>query len=229
MSEENQVATEGAEAPAENAMVRKVQAKFDNKVDVQEVNFSFRKVVDAATGVESKRPTLTLPIPKLSLEGIIAILEGGDVKEQELLLEACADVVISRARELVNENEKIDAEDFPYHKLSWHEIANLPKAERRGGGIPKETWEDFIADYIAVMPGLTGKTVEKVTNAARNFANKFAQIKTNKQVLALLVDQLTIYTNGAANADQYLECINFLTEKADKLTNMSEEDMLANL
>lgn len=230
MTEETQGAEQQAPAvPEVPVMVRKVQAKFDNKVEVQEVNFSFRKVKDEATGVESKRPTITLPVPKPSLEGIVAILEGGDTKEQELLLEACADVVISRARELINENESMTDEDFPYSRLAWHEIAYLPKAERRGGGIPKEVWEDFIADYVAVMPGLTGKTVDKVENAARNFANKFAQIKTNKKVLALLVDQLGIYTNGAANAEQFLECINFLSEKADKLMNMSEEDLLANL
>ena len=215
-------------ATEEVSHFRKVEAKFDNKVDVQEVNFSFRKVTDDNTGVESKRPTITLPIPKPSVEGLVAILENGG-KGLELLLEAAADVVISRAREIINENENMTADDFPYESLTWEVISNLPKAERRGGGIPKEVWEDFIKDYTAVMPALTGKTEEKVENAARNFANKFAAVKTNKKVLSLLVDQLGIYATGAANAEQYVECINFLTEKADKLMNMSEEEMLANL
>lgn len=225
------VETEGtpAAAPAVvESMLPKVQAKFDNTVDVQEVNFSFRKVTDDKTGVESKRPTITLPVLKPSVEGLVAIFEAGG-KGLELLLEAAADVVISRARELINENENMTAEDFPYDKLQWQAIAELPKAERRGGGIPKETWEEFIKDYIAIMPSLTGKTVDKVENAARNFGNKFAAVKTNKKVLGLLVDQLGIYTEGATNAEQFLECINFLTEKADKLMNMSEEDLLANL
>ena len=125
-------------------------------------------------------------------------------------------------------DENITAENFPYEELTWEKIAALPKAERRGGGIPKETWEEFIKDYIAVMPGLTGKTLDKVENAARNFANKFAAVKTNKKVLGLLVDQLGIYTTSP-NAENFLECINFLTEKADKLMNMSEEELLANL
>jgi len=224
---ENQVSQDQA-APAPQSMLPKVQAKFDNKVDVQEVNFSFRKVTDEKTGIEYKRPTITLPILKPSVEGLVAIFEAGG-KGLDLLLEVAADAVVSRARELLNENENMTAEDFPYDELTWDKIANLPKSERRGGGIPKETWEEFIKDYIAVMPGLTGKPVEKVENAARNFGNKFAAIKTNKKVLSLLVDQLGIYTNGAANAEQYLECINFLTEKADKLMNMSEEDLLANL
>lgn len=216
-----------APAPVES-MLPKVQAKFDNKVDVQEVNFSFRKVTDEKTGVSTKRPTITLPVPKPSVEGLVAILETGG-KGLELLLEAAADVVIARARELINENEDMTAADFPYTKLEWATIAELPKAERRGGGIPKETWEDFIADYVAVMPGLTGKSVDKIENAARNYANKFAAIKTNKKVLALLVDQLGIYVEGSSNAEQFLECVTFLTDKANKLINMSEEELLANL
>jgi hypothetical protein len=216
------------ETAAPESMLPKVQAKFDNKVDVQEVNFSFRKVTDEKTGVEFKRPTITLPIPKPSVEGMIAIFEAGG-KGLELLQEAVADVVISRARELLNENEDMTAESFPYEELLWDKISNLPKAERRGGGIPKETWEEFIKDYVAAMPALTGKSVEKVENAARNFANKFAAVKTNKKVIDLLVDQLAIYATGATNAEQYVECINFLNEKADKLLNMSEEELLANL
>lgn len=233
MSEENQVsqtadATAAEATTATESMVPKVQANFDNTVDVQEVNFSFRKVTDDKTGVEYKRPTITLPVLKPSVEGLVKILETGG-KGLELLLEAAADVVVSRARELINENEDINAENFPYEELLWDKIASLPKAERRGGGIPKETWEEFIKDYIAVMPSLTGKSVDKVENAARNFANKFAAVKTNKKVLGLLVDQLGIYTEGATNAEQFVECINFLTEKADKLVNMSEEELLANL
>ena len=234
MSEVNQVSQTTDAAPtaeattATESMVPKVQANFDNTVDVQEVNFSFRKVTDDKTGVEYKRPTITLPVLKPSVEGLVKILETGG-KGLELLLEAAADVVVSRARELINENEDINAENFPYEELLWDKIASLPKAERRGGGIPKETWEEFIKDYIAVMPSLTGKTVDKVENAARNFANKFAAVKTNKKVLGLLVDQLGIYTEGATNAEQFVECINFLTEKADKLVNMSEEELLANL
>lgn len=224
----DQVQEQAAETVAAEPMLPKVQAKFDNTVDVQEVNFSFRKVTDEKTGLESKRPTITLPVLKPSVEGLVKIFENGG-KGLELLLEAAADVVISRAREIINENEEITAENFPYEELTWEKIANLPKAERRGGGISKETWEEFIKDYVAVMPALTGKTVEKVENASRNFANKFAAVKTNKKVLQLLVDQLGIYVEGAPNAEQYVECINFLTEKADKLMNMSEEEMLANL
>lgn len=228
VQEVSQDASASVEAAKPESMLPKVQAKFDNTVDVQEVNFSFRKVTDEKTGLESKRPTITLPVLKPSVEGLVAIFEAGG-KGLELLLEAAADVVISRARELINENEELTAANFPYEELVWDKIANLPKAERRGGGISKETWEEFIKDYVAIMPSLTGKTVDKVENAARNFANKFAAVKTNKKVLGLLVDQLGIYAEGAPNAEQYVECLNFLTEKADKLINMSEEELLANL
>lgn len=225
MSEENNTTENAAE---ETNSTPRIHANFDNKVDVQEVNFSFRKVMDEKTGVEFKRPTITLAIPKPSVEGLVAIIEQGG-KGLDLLVEAAADVVISRARNLINDNEDMTADNFPYEELLWDKIAALPPAEKRGGGIPKEVWEEFIKDYIAVMPALTGKTVERVENAARNFANKFAAVKTNKKVLDLLVDQIGIYATGAPNAENYIECINFLTEKADKLMNMSEEELLANL
>jgi len=229
MNDQNsEVQAEQDAAPAVTTPVARVQANFDNKVDVQEVNFSFRKVVDEKTGTEDKRPTITLPILKPSVEGLVAILEAGG-KGLELLLEAAADVVVARARDIINENSDITADNFPYDKLTWEAIALLPKAERRGGGIPKETWEEFNKDYIAIMPSLTGKAVDKVENAARNFANKFAAVKTNKKVLGLLVDQLGIYLEGAPKAEEFLECITFLTDKANKLMNMSEEDLLANL
>lgn len=229
MTQEDGTTTKESEvAETISPIPTRINPNFDNKVDVQEVNFSFRKVTDEKTGTDYKRPTIALTIPKPSVEGLVAIIEVGG-KGLELLLEAAADVVIMRARNIINDDEGITSESFPYEELMWGKIAALPPAEKRGGGIPKETWEEFIKDYIAVMPALTGKTVERVENAARNFANKFAAVKTNKKVLDLLVDQIGIYSNGSPNAENYIECINFLTEKADKLMNMSEEEMLSNL
>lgn len=205
-----------------------IKANFDNKVDVKEVKFHFKKQKDEATGLESKRPTVELSLPVPSVEGIIAILEAGG-KQLELLQEAVADVIFSRARELVNEKEDITQDNFPMAEMSWEKIANLPKAERRGGGIAKELWEEFAKDYIAVMPGVTGKTADQVGNAAKIFLNKFAAVKTNKPVLKLLKDQLGLYITNSPNAEQYTECVEFLTNKADALLNMSDADLLAAL
>ena len=205
-----------------------IKANFDNKVDVRDFKFHFKKVKDEATGLESKRPTVELSLPTPSVEGIIAILETGG-KGLELLLEAVTDVITNRARELVNDKEDITQDNFPLDELAWEKIANLPKAERRGGGISKETWEEFAKDYIQVMPSVTGKTAEQVGNAAKILLNKFNAVKTNKPVLKLLKDQIGLYASNSPNAETYTDCISFLVDKADALINMDEAALLANL
>lgn len=208
-----------------NPLVSSIQAKFNNQVDVQEAKFHFKKVTDEA-GNETKRPTVSLHLPIPSIEGIVAILESGDAKQQALLLEAVGDVILANAREIVNENEEISQDTFPMEKLSWEYIANLPKAERRGGGISKDTWEEFGKDYMATMPAITAKDSKKVEMALRVFMNKFAQVKTDKKVLALLRQQLALYANGSPNAEQFAECIEFLDKKADGLIKADSSTLL---
>lgn len=221
---------ENQESPVVNtdAIHAAIKANFDNKVDVRDFKFHFKKVKDEATGLESKRPTVELSLPVPSVEGIVSILETGG-KGLELLLEAVTDVITNRARELVNDKEDISQDNFPMDDLAWEKIANLPKAERRGGGISKETWEDFAKDYIQVMPAVTGKTAEQVGNAAKILLNKFNAVKTNKPVLKLLKDQIGLYASNSPNAETYTDCISFLVDKADALINMDEAALLANL
>lgn len=225
-NQQNQTNTSETAAQAAPAV------NFDNTVDKVTVKFNFRKVVtkDDTTGieVESKRPTVELDLPLMSIEGMVKEFEAGG-KRLDLLIEAVREYQINRARELVNEREDINAANFPYAELKWETIANLPKAERRGGGIPKETWEEFSKDYVAVMPGVTGKSIEQVTNAAKILLNKFQLVKTNKPVLKLLKDQVSLYANSSPNAEQYSDCIQFLVEKADTFINLDDAALLANL
>lgn len=200
-----------------------IAANYNKFVDEKEVKFSFRTVKDEATGLESKRATIEQKIPVPSIEGIIAILEAGG-KQLELLQETVADVIYNRAREILADDEKIS--EVPVDQLTWEIIANLPKAERKGRGIPKDVWEDFGKDYIAVMPSVTGKTAEQVGNAAKILLNKFAQVKTNKPVVNLLKGQLALYLNSSPNAESFSECVEFLVNKADTLLAADEAALL---
>lgn len=200
-----------------------INAAYNKFLDEKEVKFSFRTVKDEATGLESKRPTIEQKIPVPSVEGIIAILEAGG-KQLELLLDTVADVIYGRAREVLADDEKLT--EVPLDQLTWEIIANLPKAERKGRGIPKDVWEDFSKDYIAVMPSVTGKTAEQVGNAAKILLNKFAQVKTNKPVVNLLKGQLALYLNSSPNAESYSECVEFLVNKADTLLAADEAALL---
>lgn len=206
----------------------KIKANFNNLVDVSETNFHFRKVTDEATKIATKRPTVTVPVPAPSVEGIVAILETGG-KGLDLLLEAVRDVIIEQAREFINGDEKLTADNFPYDKLSWEYIANLPKAARRGSGISKDTWDEFSEDYVSVMPAITGKTKESVELAAKVFTSKFQNAKTNKPVLKLLQDQLGIYANATTRGEEMAPVIEWLSNKLDTLIKTDETSLLAAL
>ena len=206
-----------------NGAGEEIVANFNRFLDEKEVKFSFRTIKDEATGLESKRPTIEQKIPVPSVEGIIAILEAGG-KQLEMLQEAVADVIYQRAREILADDDKLV--EVPIDLLSWEVIANLPKAERKGRGIPKEIWDDFSKDYIAVMPAITGKTAEQVGNAAKIFLNKFQQVKTNKPVVSLLKGQLAMYLNSSPNAESFSECVEFLLNKADTLLSADEAALL---
>lgn len=205
-----------------------IVANFDKNTDAKEVKFNFRKVVDKETGIESKRDPLTLSLRVPSVEGLIAIIQAGG-KQLELLQEAAAQVVIDRARELISEDESVTAESFKYDELSWETISNLPPATRKGSAISKETWEEFAADYIAVMPTAAGKTQAQVTNAAAVFVGKFAKAKGNKPVITKLVEQLAIYISNSPNADNFAEVTAYLTKRAEALLAADDVDALANL
>jgi len=205
-----------------------ITANFDKNIDKRPVKFFFKKVVDKDTKEEFKRPTVELELPILSVEGLIDVITRGG-KGLELLIDAAAEVIIGQARSIVNDKEDITQETFPFEKTQWEYIANLPKAERRGGGISKETWEAFSDDYVAVMPSVTGKTAEQVSNASKILMNKFNLVKTNKPVLRLLKEQLAVYLNSSPNAETYSDCVEFLVNKADALLSMDEAQLLANL
>ena len=231
MSEEIQTIPANNPSPEEMASLKtKIKESYNFNVNVKEVLFHFKKQKDKDTGIESKRESLQLAIPYPSVEGIIAIMEAGG-KQLELLINAVEDVVTAQARSLINDDSAmaLNATNFPVDKLSWEFISNIPKVTRRGGGISKETWDDFCADYIEVMPSVTGKTVEQVTNAAKILGNKMNQVKTNEPVLRLLMDQLAIYAENSPNIEDYQECVEFLQSKGDAFLNTSAEELLAAL
>lgn len=205
-----------------------VNSQFGDQVTTVATPFHFRKSKDSETGEVSQRETLQLPIPAPNVEGVVAILEAGG-KPLDLLLDSLKDVVIAQARQLITEDTELHAGNMPYDKLSWEFIANIPKASRSGGGIPKELWEAFAADYIEVMQEAAGKTVEAATNAARMLVGKFAACKTNAPVLEFLVGQLAIYAEASPNAETYEAILEYLIKRADTLLNVSDEDLLAAL
>jgi hypothetical protein len=200
-----------------------INPAFDKFVDAKDYKFHFKK-----DNLGNKRETVELKLPVLSVEGVVRVLETGG-KQLDLLLSAVADVIAGQARSILNDNETMTAASFPLEQTLWEFIANMPDAEKRGRGIANETWEDFAADYLSVMPRITGKTEEQVTLAAKLLITKFNSVKTNKPVIKKLKEQLGVYINGSPNAEQFIDCVKFLDEKADALLAADEAAMLANL
>lgn len=205
-----------------------VLVNFDNKLDYKQVKFGFREVADKETGVKTKRSAVELNnIPVPSVEGIVAILETGG-KALELLLEAVNDVVIQRARDVINDSESITSENFDYSTLDWNAIANLEKEDRRSG-IAKETWEDFAADYVSVMPAISNTSKEQSINAAKIFVGKFNAIKSKKDIIEKLKLRLAMYAEHSPKSADFAECVDFLFKRADKLIAAKEESLEDNL
>lgn len=204
----------------------KIVAKYDKHITFKPFKFHFKK-----DELGNKRATVELNLPILTIEGIVGILESGDAKQQDLLLACIEEVITAQARSVLNDtgNEAMTADTFPLDVCTFEAIANLPEADKRGRGIAKEVWEEFAADYLSTMPGLTGKKKEAIELAVKLFITKYSTIKTNKPVLKKLQGELAIYANGSPNAEQFSECIKFLNEKATALIAADETAMLANL
>lgn len=234
-AQENTTATENtaAEAQARDAIHAAIKANFDNTIDTKEVQFNFRTVEEVdnegkKTGIKTKRPSVKVVIPVPSVEGIIAMLQEGG-KPLELLQEAVYDVVIGRAREIVNEREDITQENFPLADLLWKTIANMPRETRRGAGIPKEVWEAFGEDYCEVMPAVTGKSKEEQKQVADILVGKLQKVRSNKKALQIIEGRLDLYINTSPNAEQFTDCVKFLQNKIKDFLAAGDEALMAAL
>lgn len=187
--------------------------------------FIFRK--DRVLG--EKRATVELAIPIPTAEALLEALS--DEKQQAYLLELVANDIIANARLQVGDDKKPvnKQEELDYSKLSIAYIANLPPAERRGGGISKEVWEDFFSDYVAIMPAILGKPVENVENAGKLFVARLQPVKTQKKILKVLGDYLNLWFTSTKQQEELAEVYEFLSEKVKDFMSRDEAELLVNL
>lgn len=179
--------------------------------------------------VEHKRADIKLMLPVPTIDGLVEALQ--DEKQLTYVLGILKDEIYKAARMQVGDEEKPvnSQEELDLSKLTLHYLANQPPAERRGGGISKETWEAFAKDYIEVMPAVINKDADKVSNAAKILLAKFQPVKTNKPVIKVLKEYLSLWFSNSPNAEEFQECYDFLDSKADALLKVSDEELLTNL
>jgi predicted Zn-dependent protease len=187
-------------------------------------NFHFKK-----DNLGQKRPTINLVLMTPTLEGILSALQ--DTKQAQYIIDLVSADIYKGARSQVGDEQKPvnKQEELDTSKLTIEAIANMPKAERTGGGISKEVWEEFGKDFLAVMPGITGNTVEHVGNAAKHLIAKFQYVKNQKKVISFLKERLNLWYSNTPNAEEFAECFDFLDEKAATLLQADEASLLSNL
>ena len=213
MSEAQNQATENQAA---------IHANHDPKIDVKETTFNFRKSKDEETGVESKRASVIGKLRVPSIEGIIAILQDENTKGLELLQSAVEGVIVDYVKSALSDDATITTDNFNPELYTWDVIANLPDSDRRGRGIPKEVWEDFIKSYIETMPAIIGKSADVVKKQAAILAQKFQQLKNHEkknELLPKFIEMLSLYVAHSPEAEQYSAPVEFLLKKAEQFMN----------
>jgi hypothetical protein len=189
-------------------------------------NFKSRKITDesgAELGRTKKQDAVKCDLPVPDVQEIINILSV-ESPEQELILSAIADIIYNQARgqfdEIIeafgNDDSKVvSAAMLDYDKLSLAYIASIPPARRGAAAISEEDWTTFFEDYLSTMVAATGKSADRIKNHI-NLFKKPAKAKANREVLAVLVDQLDIYMANSANLDDTGTCAARISEKFKK-------------
>jgi len=201
-----------------------ISANFDKFVDAKEFNFRFKK---DKMGMQRQAVKLSVGVP--SVEGIVQILEAGG-KGLELLQEALYDTIQSALRPWVADTDNASQDTIDLSKFTWDAIANQPREDRRSATISEESWKGFAADYIAVMPSVSGKTAAQVGNAVEVYTRKLTPVKTNKPVLQALQVQLSLYIEHSPNAAEYEDVLEFLLRRIENYLKADDvEALVANL
>lgn len=194
--------------------------------NVVKTDFFFRKDAEG-----KKRDTITLPLQFPTSAAIVEIFETGNEKGINKILGLMADAVTEHARGILTDNPTMTAETFPVDALGWAAYEAATEAERRINGISQALWDSFKADFIAVMPGITGLTtkegIDRVKNAAKKLIDqRLAQDKTNKPMLQALYARLAMYAEKAPNAENYAECIKALETKITTFLEFDESKLV---
>lgn len=196
----------------------------------REYKFSFKKQkVKDELGQEVKRPPITVTVKVPTFDGLIHYL-GTSEKVQNFMLDLAEEAIKDQVRAQLSDEEKpvMKPEELDHSKLFLDYIASIPKAERTGGGISKDTWEDFEKDYVAVM-GPIRQSDEKAAKAAKLFTNRFNAVRTDKPVLKFLREQLGTWAANTQNLEDFQDVFTYLDNRVAELLNRDSAATLETL
>lgn len=186
-------------------------------------NFKSRAIKDESgntIGRTKKQPSVEAAVPVLTTDEIMAVLGNPDSAVAKLVADAVTRIVIDAAREQFDEvieafgeesDKEVSASMLDYDRLTLDYIASIPPTQRASSALTEEDWTAFYADYLSTMVAATGKEEKRIANHI-NLFKKPTKAKSNKEVLAVLIDQLEIYMASSANLEEN-------AAPADRITN----------
>lgn len=204
-------------------------------VEVKEKKFTFRPEKDADNkpiilpdGSKKKRAPVALQVPIPTIDGIIAALH--DDKQQPLVVSAVEELIYDAVRAQLAENPALaNQTELDLSKLTLAYIANLPKTERRAGGIDQESWAGFADDFAAIMPTVTGLDKTKMSNAAKMFVSKLLPARGSKKALTVLNGYLQLWFTNSKEAASYQDVYEFLNTRIENWLSADEEALIGDI
>jgi hypothetical protein len=190
-----------------------------------------------------KHPSVTIPIPVPTVEMVKEIFTApttGDNNrgsEQKFILDLISDAFYSQAREQINnfregvDNPKeklVTADVIDYSKLTITALANMPASER-GSKVSDEDMAAFLQDYVAVMPQASGKDASKIKAQADILERGLRSVKTDKKVLNVMNDLLTLWAANTANLEEHQEVYDMLTGRIKKWVAAEPRNVLESI
>lgn len=203
--------------------------------------FHFRKEkVKDENGVEIadevfKHPSVKIPLPIPTREEILAIFNDANrTSEQAFILSLIDDAFYAQARDQINEfreaNPKatVTANVIDYSKLTVNALANMPASER-GNKLDEEDMKAFITDYVSVMPQASGKDSNKIKAQANILEKGLRTVKTDKKVLAVMKDLLTLWAANTPNLEEHQKVYDALNGRIDKWVKTEPRNVLESI
>lgn len=179
-------------------------------------------------GEKVQRAPVSLMMELPEVEDIIDYCNSEDPKVRDLAVSTIRSVILSHVKGFVDDNESFCQESYDgllaEGVVTFEAIANLPKADRNQ--VTKAELEAFAESYIAVMPELTGKSVEKVSAAAALFVERFRRCAGEVGVLEILAGQLGIYAESDAAAAHERAVSSLADKLADLMSSTIDADAL---
>jgi len=185
---------------------------------MQEVKrkFNFRKTKDETTGkevpaAEPIEATLTL----LSLDDVVRLLQGGDPKVLEMMVDTLNAPSISYYRELIEDLgvENVRKDGIPAERYSFEAIAALPPASK--SMFDEETWNAFKADYISVIMAKGGVDENRAKVGAEILATRLNRVKGNLTALEQFQDRIKTWFGNTEKKEEMLKVYQYLIGRCE--------------